>query len=269
MSSYFENKVVAVTGGSEGIGKALVHLLLEKGAKVATCSRNYDKLYNLQASYPKKPMMAITADVSNEDDCKKFINETIKAFGTLDILINNAGISMRALFGELELETLRKVMDINFWGTVYCTKYALPYITKNKGTIVGVSSVAGYRGLPGRTAYNASKFAMQGFMESLRTELLHKDVNVMWVCPGFTASNIRNAALTKDGTPQGFSTMDESHLMTAEECAAITLEAIAKRERTVIYTLVDKRNILLNKFFPKLMDKLVYNFYFKNDELIK
>ncbi len=91
----------------------------------------------------------------------------------------------------------------------------------------------------------------------------------MWVCPGFTASNIRNAALTKDGTPQGFSTMDESHLMSAEECAAITLEAIAKRERTVIYTLVDKRNILLNKFFPKLMDKLVYNFYFKNGELIK
>ncbi len=269
MSSYFENKVVAVTGGSEGIGKALVAALLEKGAKVATCARNYDKLYQLQAAFQGKPLMVHTADVSNEDDCKNFIAQTVKSFGTIDILINNAGISMRALFAELDLQTLRKVMDINFWGTVYCTKYALPYITQNKGTVVGVSSVAGFRGLPGRTGYNASKFAVQGFLESLRTELLHTSVNIMWVCPGYTASNIRNAALTKDGSAQGFTTFDESKLMSAEECAAITLEAIAKRQRTLIYTLEDKRTVLINKFFPKLTDKLVYKFFFKNGELVK
>ncbi|HEY6978283.1 MAG TPA: SDR family NAD(P)-dependent oxidoreductase, partial [Chitinophagaceae bacterium] len=124
--SFFSNKVVVITGGSDGIGKALVDLFLLNGAKVATCGRNNDKLYQLQTSYPDKSLVTYMADVSNETDCRNFINETIKVFGTIDILINNAGISMRALFTETQLETLKKVMDINFWGSVYCTKYALP-----------------------------------------------------------------------------------------------------------------------------------------------
>lgn len=267
--SYFFNKVVVITGGSEGIGKALVDSFLAQGAKVATCSRNYDKLYQLQSNHAGKPLMIQAADVSKELDCKKFIEAAIKTFGTIDILVNNAGISMRSLFEDVELDTLRKVMDVNFWGTVNCTKFALPYIIENKGSVVAVSSVAGYRGLPGRTGYNASKFAIQGFMESLRTELLNDGVNVMWVCPGFTASNIRNAALTKDGTPQGFTTFNEGTLMTAEECAAITIKAIAKRKRTVVYSAEDKRTIWLNKLFPSLTDKLVRNFFYKNKELVK
>lgn len=267
--SYFKDKVVAVTGGSEGIGKALVDALLQQGARVATCGRNYDKLYSLKTNYPDKPFIALTADVSKEADCKNFIEETINMFGTIDILVNNAGISMRALFADTELDTLRRVMDVNFWGTVYCTKYALPYILAQKGTIVGISSVAGYRGLPGRTGYNASKFAMQGFMESLRTELLDSGVNVMWVCPGFTASNIRNAALTKNGKPQGFTPLDEGSLMSAEKCAELTIRAIASRNRTLIYTWSDKRTIILNKLFPKLTDKLVRNFFYKKGELVK
>ncbi len=269
MSLFFQNKVVAVTGGTDGIGKALVQQLLHRGAKVATCARNYDKIYQLQSSSQSSQLFAMTADVSKENDCKNFIAQTVESFGSLDILINNAGISMRALFEELELETLHKVMDINFWGTVYCTKFALPYIKKNKGTIVGVSSVAGFRGLPGRTGYNASKFAVQGFLESLRTELLDTDVNVMWVCPGFTASNIRNAALTKDGSQQGFTPLDENKLMSAEKCATLTIDAIEKKERTVIFSLEDKRTILMNRFFPKLTDKLVHKFFFKNGELVK
>jgi len=265
----FTNKVVVITGGSEGIGKALVEAFLAAGAKVATCGRNYDKLYQLQSSYAGQPLLIHTADVSKEQECKTFIDGVITRFGTIDILINNAGISMRSLFSEVELDTLQKVMNVNFWGTVYCTKFALPYITQNQGTIVGVSSVAGYRGLPGRTAYNASKFAMQGFLESLRTELLESGVNVMWVCPGFTASNIRNAALTSDGSPQGFTTMDEAHLMTAEECAAMTVKAIEERKRSLVYTFSDKRTIWLNKLIPGITDKLVRKFYFKKGELVK
>ncbi len=267
--SYFIDKVVVVTGGSDGIGKALVDALLQQGAKVSTCGRNYDKLYSLKTNYPDKPLMVHTADVSKEIDCENFITETVKMFGTIDILINNAGISMRALFEDTTLDTLRRVMDINFWGTVYCTKYALPYIKKQKGTIVGISSVAGYRGLPGRTGYNASKFAMHGFLESLRTELLDCGVNVMWVCPGFTASNIRNAALTKDGTAQEFTPLDEANLMSAEECAQLTIKAIARNNRTLVYTWNDKRTILLNKLFPKLTDKLVHNFFYKKGQLVK
>jgi short-subunit dehydrogenase len=110
---------------------------------------------------------------------------------------------------------------------------------------------------------------MQGFLEALRTELLDSGVNVMWVCPGFTASNIRNTSLNKDGAEQGFSTLDESSLMTAEKCAEITLRAIAKRKRTLIYTFADKRTVFMQKFFPKLADRFVRNFFFKKGELVK
>lgn len=267
--SYFENKVVVVTGGSEGIGKALVDVLLHKGAKVATCGRNYDKLYHLQTSNVGMPLIVHSADVSIEADCNKFIQETIKAYGTIDILINNAGISMRALVQETDIETLRRVMDINFWGTVYCTKFAMPYILAQKGTIAGVSSVAGFRGLPGRSGYSASKFAMNGWLEALRTELLFTGVNVMWVCPGFTTSNIRNAALNKDAKPHGESPLDEHKLMSAEECATHILQAIEKRKRTLILTSNGRQTVFMNKYFPDLADKLVYKFFFKNGKLIK
>lgn len=265
----FENKVVVVTGGSDGIGRALVDAFMHAGARVATCARNHDKLYQLQAAYPGKALMALTADVSREADCKKFIDAVISTYGTIDILINNAGISMRAMFADVEIDTLRKVMDVNFWGTVCCTKFALPHIIKNKGTIVGVSSIAGYRGLPGRSGYSASKFALNGWLEAVRTELLDTGVNVMWVCPGFTASNIRNAALDGHGQPQGESPLEEDKLMSAAECATHMLHAIEKRKRTLVLTGQGKQTVYLNRFFPALADKLVRNFFFKNGELVK
>jgi len=265
----FNNKVVVITGGSEGIGKALVDLFIQQGAKVATCGRNYDKLYQLQSKYSGKPLVIHAADVSKEQDCVNFINVVIKQFGTIDILINNAGVSMRSLVSDVEIDTIRKVMDINFWGTVYCTKLALPYILRNNGTVVGVSSIAGYRGLPGRSGYSASKFAVNGWLESLRTELLTSGTNIMWVCPGFTTSNIRNAALNKEGKAQGESPMDESSMMSSAECANHIMKAIQKRKRTLVLTFTGKRTVFLNRFFPSLADKLVRKFFFKNGELVK
>lgn len=267
--SYFNNKVVVVTGGSDGIGKALVEMLLAQGAKVATCGRNYEKLYELQKIFAGQPLHIEALDISREDDCNHFINHVINTFGTIDILINNAGISMRALFKEVELQTLRNLMDVNFWGTVYCTKFALPEITKNKGTIVGISSVAGFRGLPGRTGYSASKFALNGFLEALRTELMDDDVNIMWVSPGFTSSNIRNSALDKNAKPQKENPMDEEKMMSAKECAEYILKAIEQRKRTKVITVLGMRTKLLNKFFPSLTDKLIRKFYFKDGELVK
>ena len=267
--SIFQNKIVVITGGSEGIGKALVDAFLQAGAKVATCGRNYDKLYQLQSVYSGKPLLIHTADVSKEQDCRNFIDAVIKSFGTIDILINNAGISMRAMVADVDLDAIRKVMDVNFWGTVYCTKFALPHIMQNKGTVVGVSSIAGYRGLPGRSGYSASKYAVNGWLEALRTELLESGTNVMWVCPGFTTSNIRNAALNKDGQSQGESPMDEDKMMSAGECAQHILTAIQKRKRTLVLTFTGKRTVFMNKFFPSLADKLVRKFFFKNGELVK
>ena len=267
--SYFADKVVVVTGGSGGIGKALVELLLQKGARVATCGRNYEKLYSLQTHHAGRPLHIATADVSKQDDCRRFIVSVIKTFGTIDILVNNAGVSMRALFKDVELETLHALMDINFWGTVYCTKFALNEIIKNKGAIIGVSSIAGFRGLPGRTGYSASKFAVNGFLEALRTEVMDDGVNVMWISPGFTTSNIRNVALNKDAKPQKENPMDEEKMMSAEECAHYVLKAIEKKRRTMVLTFLGIRTVLMNRFFPALTDKLVKKFYFKDGELIK
>jgi short-subunit dehydrogenase len=264
-----QGKVVVITGGSDGIGKALVELYLNKGAKVATCARNYQKLYQLQSAHTGKPLFIHATDVSKEIDCKGFIDAVIKEFGTIDILINNAGVSMRALVQDVDLDTIRRVMDINFWGTVYCTKFALDHIIKNKGTIVGVSSIAGYRGLPGRSGYSASKYAVNGWLEALRTELLESGTNVMWVCPGFTSSNIRNAALNSKGESQGESPMDEGAMMSSDECATHIAHAIEKRKRTLVLTFTGKRAVFMNKFFPSLADKLVRKFFFKNNVLVK
>jgi len=211
----------------------------------------------------------MVADVSSENDCRRFIEMTINMFGGIDILINNAGISMRAPLKDASLEVIRKVMEINFFGTVYCTKFALPSLMERKGSIVGVSSIAGYRGLPGRSGYSASKHAMQGWLEAVRTELLDSGVNVMWVCPGFTTSNIRNAALNKDGQSQGESPMDEGSMMSAEDCAKRILKAIYKRKRTLVMTFTGKRTVLLNRFFPKFTDNMVRKFFYKDGELVK
>ena len=262
-------KIVVITGGSDGIGKALVELYLKKGARVATCGRSKEKLGRLKASYNPEQLLAIEADVSRKEDCERFVQSVISQWGGIDILINNAGISMRALFRDTEFETLRRVMEVNFWGTVYCTKYALDSLLDRKGSIVAVSSIAGFRGLPGRSGYSASKYAMNGWMESLRTELLDSGVNVLWVCPGFTTSNIRNAALNKDAQPQGESPMDESKMMSARECADRIADAIEKRRRTLVLTFTGKRTVWMNKLIPGLTDKLVRKFFFKDGILVQ
>ena len=269
MADFFKDKVVVVTGGTDGIGKALVEQLLANGAKVATCGRHHDKLYRLQSEYASYPLHTFVADVSNENDCNNFITSVINVFGGIDILINNAGISMRALLKELSTEVLHRVMNVNFFGTVYCTKAALDSLIKRKGIIVGVSSIAGYRGLPGRSGYSASKFALQGWLEAIRTELMDEGVHVMWVCPGFTTSNIRNVALNEQGNPQGESPLDEGKLMSAEECARHILKAIKHKDRTKVLTFTGKRTVFMNKFFPSWADKLVQKFFFKEGKLVK
>jgi dehydrogenase/reductase SDR family member 7B len=256
-----KDKVVIITGGSSGIGLACATVFGKNGSKIVITGRDTKKLLEAEKSLKQLniDILTVNADSSNEEGNKLIMEKTIEKFGKIDVLINNAGISMRALFEELELDVIRKVMDINFWGTVYATKYALPEITKNKGSVIGISSIAGYRGLPGRTGYSASKFAMHGFLESLRTELLKKDVHVLLACPGFTATNIRNTALAKDGNIQGESPRDEEKMMTADEVAETIYKATISRKRDLVLTSQGKLTVLLNKFFPAFMDKMVYN----------
>lgn len=267
--SFFRNKVVAITGGSDGIGLALTEKLLAAGARVATCARNQDKLYDLQVKHPGAPLHCIVADVSRYEDCKMFIETSIAQLGGIDILINNAGISMKALFKDAEVEVIKKVMDINFFGTVYCSKISLPYLIERKGIIVGISSIAGYRGLPGRSGYSASKFALNGWLESIRVELASEGVHVMWVCPGFTRSNIRNTALNEKAGAAGQSSLNESALMSAEEVADHILTAIRKKKRTLVLTFQGLQAVWLNKLLPGWTDKLIRKFYFKGGKLVK
>jgi len=170
---------------------------------------------------------------------------------------------MRALFKDLDLIVLKNLMDVNFWGTVYCTKYAMDEILKSKGSIVGVSSIAGFKGLPGRTGYSASKFAINGFLDSLRVENLKTGVHVMTACPGFTASNIRSTALSKDGTAHGETSMEEEKMMKPEEVAKIICDGIEKRERILVMTGQGKLTVLLNKLIPGWLDKKVYEVFTK------
>ena len=256
-----KNKVVVISGASSGIGKACAWHFAKNGSKVVLAARSNDKLKvigeeMMSAGYE---VLTVQADVSIEEDCQHLISETIIKFKGIDVLVNNAGISMRATLEDMNLSVMKKVMDINFYGTVFCTKYALPHILKSKGSVVGVSSIAGYKGLPARTAYSASKFAMQGFLESLRIENLKKDLHVLIACPGFTASNIRNTALSKDGEVQKESPRDESKMMTAEKVAEYIYKAVVNRQNSIVLTINGKLTVLLNKLSPSFVDRLVYN----------
>lgn len=255
-----KNKVVVITGASSGIGRALAKEFASKGARLSLGARRTDLLEELRAELPETEILILKTDVSQEDDCRKLMEETIQRFGQIDVLINNAGISMRALFKELDLKVIRQLMDVNFYGTVYCSKYALPHLLKTKGSLVGIISIAGYVGLPGRTGYSASKFAIRGFLDTLRIENLKKGLHVLVAAPGFTASEVRKVALTNDGSQQGETPRNEDKMMSADECALHIVRAVEKRKRELILTFTEgKLTVFLGKFFPSLLDKLTYN----------
>ena len=251
---YFNDKVIIVTGASSGIGLATAKLFASQDAKVVMAARSIDKLNQIKAEMPNQAkVLCVKTDVSKEEDCKNLIEETVKTFGHIDILVNNAGISMRAMFIDLDLDVIKKLMDTNFWGTVYCTKYALPYLLESKGSVVGVISTAGYLGLPGRTGYSASKFAIRGFLDTLRVEHRYDGLHVMVFAPGFTASNIRNVALLADGSPQGMTPRNEENMMTAERVAHRMAYGLRLRKNEMLLTPVGK----ITKFFTFALPRFV------------
>ncbi len=264
-SAYVKDKTVIITGGSSGIGKACAVIFAREGAKVVIAGRNAE---NLRATISELKqitphVLSVTADVSIYADCENLISQALKSFGTIDVLVNNAGISMRGLFEETHMDVFKKVIETNFWGTVFCTKLALPHLLRSQGSLVGISSIAGKKGLPGRSAYSASKFAIEGFLETVRTENLNNGLHVLVACPGFTTSGIRNAALGPDGIPQKVSPLDEQKMMPAIVVATHIFKAVKHRRRDLVLTMTGKLTVLLNKFFPSIADRLLYRHFAK------
>lgn len=259
--SFFTDKVIIVTGASSGIGLASARLFGREGAKVVMAARSLDRLESLATGVaPEDKVLCVKCDVSREDDCRVLVEKTVERFGRIDILVNNAGISMRAMFRDLDLKVIHSLMDVNFWGTVNCTKYALPWLLKSRGSVVGVISIAGYSALPARTGYSASKYAVRGFLDTLRIEHLKDGLNVLVFAPGYTSSNVRNAALTADGTPQGETPLEEGKLMSAEEVALKLAKALRRRRSEVILTALGKVTVLAHRLFPRLTDRLTYSY---------
>ena len=264
---FFKDKVIIVTGASSGIGLATANLFATMEAKVVMAARSIDKLEAIKVEMPVPAnVLCVKTDVTIEDDCKNLVQQTIDKFGRIDILINNAGISMRATFQELDLNVIRRLMDTNFWGTVYCTKYALPYLLESKGSVVGVISTAGHIGLPGRTGYSASKFAIRGFLNTLRVEHRYDGLHVMVFAPGFTASNIRNVALLADGSPQGMTPRNEEKMMSAEKVAKRMAYGLRLRKNEMILTPMGKMTKFFNFALPKFVEWVEYKMMAKEPE---
>lgn len=254
----FSQKVAIVTGASSGIGLACARALAARGACVVLAARRADLLQQIADELAPTPVLVVPTDVSVETDCKNLIEQTVKHFGRIDILINNAGLSMRACFVNLDLSVMKRLMDVNFWGSVYCTKYALPYLLKEKGTVVGVTSIAGFVGLPCRTGYTSSKYALVGFLDTIRNEHMYQNLHVMTFAPGYTASNVRYAALTADGTPQGATPRKEEKMVSADKVAARMMHGIRKRRKLMITTPLGKLTVAVCRILPRLVATIEY-----------
>jgi short-subunit dehydrogenase len=255
-----KDKVVIVTGASSGIGLAIATEFARLGARVVLAARRSELLQNIESSLKSSgyEAFAVTTDVTSEDDCRNLVSRTIEKYGKLDILINNAGLSMRALFSDVNISVLKRLFDVNFWGAVNCTKYALPYLINSRGSVVGVSSVAGIVGLPGRTGYSASKYALHGFLETLRVENLKNGLHVLILCAGFTKSDIRKKALTADGSPQGFTPREEEKMMLPEDVARAVVRAVRRHRNYVILTLEGKMTALVKRIAPRFIEYVAY-----------
>jgi short-subunit dehydrogenase len=255
-----KDKVAIITGASSGIGLATAKEFARLGASVVLAARRGDLLMEIEKEIKLNghEAFAVVTDVTQEEACKLLVEKTIEKYGRIDILINNAGISMRALFRDVDISVLKRLFDVNFWGAVQCTKYALPYLIRSKGVVVGVSSLAGFTGLPCRTGYSASKYALHGFLETLRIENLRNGLHVLIMCAGFTKSDIRRKALTADGSQQGFTPREEEKMMMPEDVARAIVSALRNRRNYVILTLEGKIIAIVKRIAPRLVEHVSY-----------
>ena len=256
------NKVIIITGASEGIGRALALALSLYAPKLTLAARNTERLQELANECQKAGAhtLVIPTNVTQMNDCELLIEKTVAQFGQIDVLINNAGATMWATLEEVQdLSIFERLMQVNYLGSVYCTKFALPYLKQTKGQIVALSSVAGLTGIPTRTGYAASKFAMIGFFESLRIELDGTGVDVTIIAPDFVQSKIHERALGANGQSLGTNRLEGKNILSAESCAAMIIKAMKTRQRLVITSLRGRLGRWVRLFAPRFIDRIAKN----------
>lgn len=257
-------KTIVITGASDGIGAEMARqLAIRHGASIALvlAARNEEALNTVAAACQAHAAAALVVktDVADPGQCRALIAAAVHAFGQIDGLINNAGMSAQALFEDVKGEDLgwyENLMRINLWGSVWCTHAALPHLKQSRGRIVAVSSLAGLVGVPGRTAYSASKFAMTGFFEALRAELKNAGVSVTTAYPGVVATQIRHRGFNAAGAPAGVSGLKEDGAMSIETCARLILEGMDRREREVVMTAKGKLGRWLKLLAPGAVENM-------------
>jgi short-subunit dehydrogenase len=264
-SDVFRDQVVIVTGASAGIGKSLALKLASQGAKIIIAARRAERLEDVavECRLSGGEVLVIPTDVSDEAQCKLLIEKTIAEFGKLDMLINNAGLAASALFDEFpDLHLFKQTMDVNFYGAVYCTYYALPYLKKTHGRVVAVSSVGGKSAIPYNTPYCSSKYAMHGFYDSLRMELVQHGVSCTVICPWWVVTEFHESQMDKNGVPRGAGgrAIYTKKMMTSDQCAQIILNSAFKRRREILMgpgTLA----VWIKAFAPGLLDWLTFKIF--------
>ncbi|WP_457554254.1 SDR family oxidoreductase [Desulfobacula sp.] len=249
---FFKNKVALVTGGASGIGLATCLKLAGQGARIAMLDMD-EKALDIQQDIflcQGYKIFPIACDVTKEQACQSAVSKVLRKFGQIDILFNNAGITQRGLFEKTDTFVFKKVMDVNFYGSLYCTKAALPSLIKTKGTIIVNESIAGVAPLLGRTGYSASKHALHGLFTSLRCELRHKGVHVMVVCPGFIRTNLQKRALGSDGRIATHKQTRVGKEDTPENVANQIVKGIVKKKSILVLTFIGKLSYLISRLFP-------------------
>lgn len=259
MADAFRENVVVITGASDGIGREMALQLADQGAWLVLAARDAEKLGAVAAECRARGgrAVAVPTDVAEREQCVRLIDAAVREYGRIETLVNNAGVSMWARLDEVtDLAPFQRMMQVNYFGSVYCTHAALPHLKKTRGRIVGVSSLTGRTGVPTRTGYAATKHAMAGFFDSLRIELADDGVTVTMVYPGFVSTAIRERAYGPDGQPLGTSPVHEREVMTPEDCARQIIRAMAGRRRELIMTARGKVGAWLKLVAPGLMDRI-------------
>jgi short-subunit dehydrogenase len=259
MKNTFTDQVIIVTGASSGIGQAISFQLGAQKARLILAARNQDRL---EATAEKcralgSEALVCPTDVSEQSQCEYLIRTTVETYGRINMLVSNAGVSQWAFFEEItDLSLFEKLIRVNYLSHMYLTNYALPHLKKTNGRVVAVSSLAGLTGVPSRTGYSASKHAMVGFFDALRTEIDGSGVTITLIYPGFVTSEMRLRAFGPDGKPLGYSPVKESEVMSAEECARLILNAAEKRKREEVMTLRGKAGRWIKLIAPGLVDRM-------------